>query len=340
MPLEGSFIEPSSNPVPDLSLHIRPPNSSSSSSSPSIRNTTTAATDLIEVDTGFDLLSRRDSHKSNNNGAFNTELSLAHPANALAADGGPPRRGDYTGGGAEEPPPPRNPYHHHHQQHHHHQRHQNHYLHQHQHHHPATQLNHINHGVSLLDVSDGLRPIKGIPVYHNRTFPFLPLDQTRDHRDPKMPFYQMSYPPWPSSSSSTASSSSSPSSTSLCSSFISHQPPPQPSSSPYFGTGTALDPMSSILNSAGPNASSSSPYRIAGAGARFTGFSPSYHQLHHHYHNQYGVGASHETSHAMMRSRFMPKLPTKRSMRAPRMRWTSTLHARFVHAVELLGGHE
>ncbi|PPS09826.1 hypothetical protein GOBAR_AA10825 [Gossypium barbadense] len=30
----------------------------------------------------------------------------------------------------------------------------------------------------------------------------------------------------------------------------------------------------------------------------------------------------------------------KRSMRAPRMRWTTTLHARFVHAVELLGGHE
>lgn len=30
----------------------------------------------------------------------------------------------------------------------------------------------------------------------------------------------------------------------------------------------------------------------------------------------------------------------RRSIRAPRMRWTSTLHARFVHAVELLGGHE
>ncbi|KAK9079577.1 hypothetical protein SSX86_001250 [Deinandra increscens subsp. villosa] len=27
-------------------------------------------------------------------------------------------------------------------------------------------------------------------------------------------------------------------------------------------------------------------------------------------------------------------------MRTPRMRWTTTLHARFVHAVELLGGHE
>ncbi|KAG6626665.1 hypothetical protein CIPAW_15G066700 [Carya illinoinensis] len=30
----------------------------------------------------------------------------------------------------------------------------------------------------------------------------------------------------------------------------------------------------------------------------------------------------------------------KRSVRAPRMRWTTTLHAHFVHAVELLGGHE
>lgn len=39
-------------------------------------------------------------------------------------------------------------------------------------------------------------------------------------------------------------------------------------------------------------------------------------------------------------SRFLPRLPTKRGMRAPRMRWTSTLHTRFVHAVDLLGGHE
>ncbi|KAL1834398.1 hypothetical protein ACET3Z_004049 [Daucus carota] len=41
-----------------------------------------------------------------------------------------------------------------------------------------------------------------------------------------------------------------------------------------------------------------------------------------------------------MRSRFLSRFPAKRSMRAPRMRWTTTLHARFVHAVELLGGHE
>ncbi|XP_062213239.1 probable transcription factor RL9 [Phragmites australis] len=33
-------------------------------------------------------------------------------------------------------------------------------------------------------------------------------------------------------------------------------------------------------------------------------------------------------------------LGSKRSARAPRMRWTTALHARFVHAVELLGGHE
>ncbi|KAG9452472.1 hypothetical protein H6P81_005376 [Aristolochia fimbriata] len=45
-------------------------------------------------------------------------------------------------------------------------------------------------------------------------------------------------------------------------------------------------------------------------------------------------------SQAMMRSRFLSRFPAKRSMRAPRMRWTTTLHSRFVHAVELLGGHE
>ncbi|CAI0558730.1 unnamed protein product [Linum tenue] len=30
----------------------------------------------------------------------------------------------------------------------------------------------------------------------------------------------------------------------------------------------------------------------------------------------------------------------RRSVRAPRMRWTTTLHAHFVHAVQLLGGHQ
>ncbi|KAK4375192.1 hypothetical protein RND71_005869 [Anisodus tanguticus] len=49
-----------------------------------------------------------------------------------------------------------------------------------------------------------------------------------------------------------------------------------------------------------------------------------------HHHHQAGL----------MRSRFLSRFPAKRTMRAPRMRWTSSLHARFVHAVELLGGHE
>ncbi|KAL4565320.1 hypothetical protein LXL04_029409 [Taraxacum kok-saghyz] len=41
------------------------------------------------------------------------------------------------------------------------------------------------------------------------------------------------------------------------------------------------------------------------------------------------------------RSRLLSsRFPVKRSLRAPRMRWTTTLHSRFVHAVELLGGHE
>ncbi|KAG8374581.1 hypothetical protein BUALT_Bualt10G0010300 [Buddleja alternifolia] len=48
----------------------------------------------------------------------------------------------------------------------------------------------------------------------------------------------------------------------------------------------------------------------------------------------------HYPSPGLIRSRFMSRFPAKRSMRAPRMRWTTTLHARFVHAVELLGGHE
>ncbi|XP_078160785.1 putative transcription factor KAN4 isoform X2 [Carex rostrata] len=39
-------------------------------------------------------------------------------------------------------------------------------------------------------------------------------------------------------------------------------------------------------------------------------------------------------------SRAMVRGSSKRNVRAPRMRWTTSLHAHFVHAVELLGGHE
>ncbi|KAF5729717.1 transcription factor KAN2 isoform X4 [Tripterygium wilfordii] len=73
-------------------------------------------------------------------------------------------------------------------------------------------------------------------------------------------------------------------------------------------------------------ASQSSPSSIR------TNFDNNSSGLHHHHRH-------HHQPH-MMRSRFMPRFPAKRSMRAPRMRWTTTLHGRFVHAVELLGGHE
>ncbi|KAB2013924.1 hypothetical protein ES319_D09G188800v1 [Gossypium barbadense] len=74
--------------------------------------------------------------------------------------------------------------------------------------------------------------------------------------------------------------------------------------------------------------------RRASEAARFNGISleklrP---QFHHHY-AQHGA--------AMGSSRFIPKLQSsKMNTRTPRMRWTSSLHARFVRAVELLGGHE
>ncbi|XP_015077008.1 transcription repressor KAN1-like isoform X2 [Solanum pennellii] len=114
-----------------------------------------------------------------------------------------------------------------------------------------------------------------------------------------------------------------------------HQDPKRSSS---FGSiyHNNLDHIS-YSNNSYITSSSSSPYnRIPIVANRFQ-------NQQHIYYN--GVGllgspSSHESNNLLMRSRFLPKFPTKRSMRAPRMRWTTSLHARFVHAVELLGGHE
>ncbi|XP_010312726.2 transcription repressor KAN1 isoform X2 [Solanum lycopersicum] len=290
MPLEGVFIEtPSSSTkqIPDLSLNISPPTSLDLSGRRCV----------TEVSENHERLLPEFSKTGN----CLTELSLAHPTNITTTttttiantntvinDDTTTRRGflDHL---------PRNPYYNNH-----------HYQHQYQHQHQSQNYSHlvqpmnqINHGVSSLDVSDGLRPIKGIPVYnHNRSFPFLATNIDKE-KDPKMCFYPSSSPPPPSS--------------------------PSPSSpSPYF-------------NNRFNGISSSSYHHV-----------PHHHplQYHHHHHSQYGhlIHNSHHeniaNSHSLMRSRFLPKLPAKRSMRAPRMRWTSTLHARFVHAVELLGGHE
>ncbi|XP_072967689.1 probable transcription factor KAN2 isoform X1 [Typha angustifolia] len=72
---------------------------------------------------------------------------------------------------------------------------------------------------------------------------------------------------------------------------------------------------------------------------------PPHHHHHHHRQQQQQQVLFHSPSkfsplEGLSRSKFMSRYPAKRSARAPRMRWTTTLHARFVHAVELLGGHE
>ncbi|XP_072957726.1 probable transcription factor KAN4 isoform X1 [Typha angustifolia] len=54
-----------------------------------------------------------------------------------------------------------------------------------------------------------------------------------------------------------------------------------------------------------------------------------YHQLHYHHPQIYEFKRNSRSANG-----------GKRSIRAPRMRWTTTLHAHFVHAVALLGGHE
>lgn len=54
---------------------------------------------------------------------------------------------------------------------------------------------------------------------------------------------------------------------------------------------------------------------------------------HHHHHHPHIYGREFKRSTRVASG-------VKRSIRAPRMRWTTTLHAHFVHAVQLLGGHE
>uniref|UniRef100_A0A0A9D946 Mwp1 n=1 Tax=Arundo donax TaxID=35708 RepID=A0A0A9D946_ARUDO len=179
-----------------------------------------------------------------------------------------------------------------------------------------------------LDAGDGAggggvstaAPIRGIPIYNGPGgFPFLQQAAGGEgHHQPKVGFYS-SYNPatWPSSLGSTSPSPLAPGA---------------PSAS--------LDPASAFLSPAAHH-----HHRMLSASGRLNGMlSDTLRGYgvggvgglgaiggHHHLHGAQPFGLG---------SRFMPKLPAKRSMRAPRMRWTSTLHARFVHAVELLGGHE
>jgi hypothetical protein len=137
---------------------------------------------------------------------------------------------------------------------------------------------HINHGISLLNVSDHqgfVKAIKGIPVYNNgnSSSPFSALDRFKE---------RAAYP--------------------ACASFR-----------PCRQLPSGFEAMSRYN---GITMESLRPQQF-----------------------QY-MQQQQDFSNGFMRSRCMPKLQSKRNMRAPRMRWTTSLHARFVHAVELLGGHE
>ncbi|CAL9158207.1 transcription repressor KAN1-like [Musa acuminata AAA Group] len=159
---------------------------------------------------------------------------------------------------------------------------------------------------STMSSSEGniFQGFRGPPPFHES---IIPLTGTPTYVDSRSPFNQMSSSSLSSSSSSTG-----------CWSAI-------------YSTASYLHPHN------GSHSSVSSytwtpPLPTWIMGSSSDSFS-CYHRL------PCGVG-SWEASQNLMRSRFLPRYPTKRSTRAPRMRWTSSLHTRFVRAVELLGGHE
>ncbi|XP_031498192.1 transcription repressor KAN1-like isoform X2 [Nymphaea colorata] len=303
MPHQGVFMETSA--VPDLSLHISPPD-----------RTPAAARAGIDHDGGLQIWRRvlpsntaDDSAAGKPNRQTHSELSLVSPCCTFLVN-------DQAREGAFQ------------QTSHHHP----HYYHYNVQHHDLNGLNRknrINEDASSIDVPDQLRPIKGIPVYQNRLFPFVAGDQLAiggrcsTDKNIKMGLYH-----WSQQADTNASA-----------------PSPCSTSKPFFGgggTGGSPEQMT-ILNStptssSPPTAAEAAAYRFAAA-ARFNGggFTPSEIWKSH---QQYFGGPIQDASHGVMRPKFVAKLPSKRSMRAPRMRWTSTLHARFVHAVELLGGHE
>ncbi|XP_010530376.1 PREDICTED: probable transcription factor KAN4 isoform X2 [Tarenaya hassleriana] len=65
-----------------------------------------------------------------------------------------------------------------------------------------------------------------------------------------------------------------------------------------------------------------------------------HHHRHQHQHHVYQPQIYGRDFKRSSLSSGAPMVGVKRNIRAPRMRWTSTLHAHFVHAVQLLGGHE
>lgn len=97
-----------------------------------------------------------------------------------------------------------------------------------------------------------------------------------------------------------------------------YQNPPPPAPNNFFPFSSSQKPVNFDNNSATSTST-------------ITSSTPLFQAAAHHHQGHHG---------GLLRSRIFSRFPAKRSIRAPRMRWTTTLHARFVHAVELLGGHE
>ncbi|GJN03551.1 hypothetical protein PR202_ga21007 [Eleusine coracana subsp. coracana] len=154
------------------------------------------------------------------------------------------------------------------------------------------------------------RPINGVPVYSTPAAAAGDYYRRQAHHHPKVGIYNYNpYPTtaaWPSSlRTTTAAAPASMDTTTAASPFLS------PSAYHRMLSGTGRLHLHGALADT------------------LRGYGGGHHQQHH-----FGGGL-------VASSRYLPRLPaSRRGMRAPRMRWTSTLHARFVHAVELLGGHE
>ncbi|XP_059299278.1 probable transcription factor KAN2 [Lycium ferocissimum] len=224
---------------PDLSLQISPPNSKASSTWKTSTNNNTSTEDKMDLLFWRRALESRNSKPDNNNTANTSslfELSLSNPKPSPQLNSSHFHSLQNTNNNFIHPLQ------------------QNHFI---NHHHQQKNQELINSELSFL------RPIRGIPVYHQNPPPTLPASHN--------------YP------------------------IFAHQTFNNTTNTTTTAT-TATLPIRS---------SSTNPFQ----------------SQHHH---QAGL----------MRSRFLSRFPAKRTMRAPRMRWTSSLHARFIHAVELLGGHE
>lgn len=333
-PQEGLYV----GDVPDLSLHISPPNSKPASTSSS-----------TEHDIGFDVWRR--ALKSNGNlsegstnssgaserrGAGDIDLCLAHPANHNSSN--------YNRYGSVDC--------------------------SHDSRRDEEENQRLPSTLALLELQPNERissPIKGVPIYHNRSqsFPFLqPTVETRRHaslyrghengfhENPKVGsgIYGSQVESSPTLHQSLAGQAILPSRGYNCSidSVRDHR-----GVDPLrFGMAELENPCRMLNANHYRHQQHNNPYPYSRSDLKLgiphediMESQGSVGNVDHHSMGSFEAGASRapstlSDSQSSLRSRFMSKLPSKRSIRAPRMRWTSTLHAHFVHAVELLGGHE